>query len=87
MRLSLSISASRVTSLDRLVDEILDCYLAWRNAASNATAGYRAWCASGAADRSLRFGAYLASLDQEECTATAYAQIVADVVRRVDRQP
>ena len=73
------------TAIDHLIDAMLECYLDWREAASNARAAYRAWCAALANERRLRLGAYLSALDQEECAAAAYAGIVHEVTTRLYR--
>jgi hypothetical protein len=80
---SLSRLATGVSALDRLLDDLLDCYVGWREAAQEARVAYNLWCCSAGKDRALRFGTYVSALDREECAATAYAGIITQVTTRI----
>ncbi len=68
-----------------LVDEMLGCYISWREDAAEAADAYGRWRAAPRAEESWRFAGYLAALDLEESTAASYAQAVADVERAIQR--
>lgn len=68
-----------------MLDELVDGYVDWREGARAVADAYARWsCASGP-ERTLRFAAYNATLDQEQKTAAAYAEAVTDVERWVQR--
>lgn len=66
-----------------LVDEMLGCYISWREDAAEAADAYGRWRAARRAEKRWRFATYLAALDLEESSAASYAQAVADVERAV----
>jgi hypothetical protein len=70
-----------------LVDEMLACYVDWREDATAAADAYGRWSGAPPSEIACRFAAYLAALDQEESAATRYALAVRDLERslRCDR--
>jgi hypothetical protein len=69
----------------RLVDEVLRCYVAWRNECETARAGYEAWCSGAEEERTIRFAAYNAAVDREERAARCYAESI-DALRYAANQ-
>ena len=47
--------------------------------------GYARWSFAPRPERALRFAAYMAPLDQEQKTAAAYAEVVTDLGRWLER--
>ena len=64
-----------------VVDELLECYVAWREECEAVRIAYRLWVDSGPGDGRLAYAAYLGALDQEEHAARAYAYQVGLVGR------
>jgi hypothetical protein len=63
-------------SRKRLVDKLVDAYVAWRETCDRVDDAYRSW-ASGTGPRGgLAFGLYMAALDEEEQAAEVYAGLV-----------
>jgi hypothetical protein len=63
-------------SRKRLVDELVEAYVHWRQTSARVTDTYRSW-ASGTAPRdTVAFGLYVAALDAEEQAAEVYAGLV-----------
>jgi hypothetical protein len=54
------------------VNDVRESYDAWRNASSGVQRAYDRWATSGATDRDVGFGGYLAALQQEEHAAQVY---------------
>jgi hypothetical protein len=54
------------------LDELMDCYLRWRDASCSAAESYRDWTVASRADRSSGFSRYAAALDREEEAAACY---------------
>jgi hypothetical protein len=69
----------------RLLDDLLDGYVGWRESARAAADAYGRWSFACGQERALRFAAYTATLDQEQKTASAYAEAVTDVERWLRR--
>jgi hypothetical protein len=63
----------------RLVDEMMDDYVSWRDACAAVAVSYENWERSERRDKKLAFGVYVAALDREEQAATAYQRAVAQV--------
>jgi hypothetical protein len=61
---------------ERLVDEALERYLAWRAESEAVDAAYGAWSRAPAAQGALSFAAYSAALDREERAATVYGAVI-----------
>jgi hypothetical protein len=62
-----------------LLDEMLACYVDWREDAAAAADAYRRWSCAPTAEESIRFAAYRAALEQEESAARSYRLAVTDV--------
>jgi hypothetical protein len=70
-------------SRKRLVDKLVEAYVAWRETSARVDHAYRSW-ASGTGPRGgVAFGQYLAALDAEERAAEVYAGLV----RHAERLP
>jgi hypothetical protein len=76
-------SRGATRAIARLADEMLACYLDWREGAAGSRAAYLRWCESPVSERELRFASYLAALDQEESAAANYADATTEVARRL----
>jgi hypothetical protein len=68
-----------------LLDHLLDRYVDWRDTARAAADAYARWSFASGPERALLFAAYIATLDQEQKTASAYAATLADVERWLQR--
>jgi hypothetical protein len=68
-----------------MLDDLLEDYLDWRRSARAVVDAYARWSFASGPERSVRFAAYSAMLDQEEKTAAAYAEAVMDVARWLRR--
>jgi hypothetical protein len=69
----------------RLVDDMVDSYVDWRECASAAAAAYQRWRDAPRGEGSRRCSAYMALLDQEESAAILYELAVADVEQWLER--
>jgi hypothetical protein len=58
----------------RLVDEVIDRYVAWREECEAVRAGYEAWSSGAEEEGTIRFAVYNMALDREEWAAGLYAQ-------------
>ena len=67
-----------------VVDEMLAMYVEWRERADTVADAYGRWCAAPPEERTVRFAAYLATLDQEQATASGYADTISDLRALVD---
>ena len=54
------------------LDEVMDCYLRWRDASRSAAESYRHWTLAPRADRHIGFSRFAAALDREEEAAACY---------------
>lgn len=62
------------TALGRwAVDELLDCYLSWREECHAVRRAYQLWVDSTRAEDSLAYAGCVAALDREESAASTYA--------------
>ena len=59
-----------------LVDEMLECYITWRERRTGVQDAYAAWRSSAAHDRDRAFHAYMAALDREQLAAEDYQRAV-----------
>jgi hypothetical protein len=65
-----------------LVDEALATYIDWRADERGVTDAYARWSEQAPGlEESLRFGAYIAALDQEEASADSYAESIGELAR------
>jgi hypothetical protein len=67
------------------LDDLLDGYVDWRESARAVADAYARWSFASGPERALRFAAYIATLDQEQHTAAAYAETVTDLERWLQR--
>ena len=68
---------------ERLVDELVEAYIDWRETCARLNDAYRSWaCETGSRGR-VAFELYTAALDAEERAAAVYAGLV----RRADELP
>jgi hypothetical protein len=58
------------------LDELMDCYLTWRNESRSVAESYRHWTLAPRADRSGAFSRYASALDREEEAAACYRSAV-----------
>jgi hypothetical protein len=70
---------------EMMVDDLVDGYVDWRESARAVADAYVRWSFAARAERSLRFAAYTATLDQEQKAAAAYAEAVTDVAGWLQR--
>jgi hypothetical protein len=66
---------------DSMVEELLDCYLSWREECAALDAAWDRWVHATKEDRPFAFAAYAAQLDLEEqaarCHETSFASATA----------
>jgi hypothetical protein len=55
------------------IDELLQCYVSWREECHGVRLAYRRWIDSERAEGRLAYAGYVAALDREERAAHAYA--------------
>lgn len=67
------------------VDEMIDRYATWREAAAAVSESYADWRAAPRVEEEWRFTTYLAALEAEETSAGHYALAVADVASLFQR--
>jgi hypothetical protein len=70
-------------SRKRLVDTLVEAYVAWREACAGVDDAYRYWAREPGRRGAVAFGFYMAALDAEEQAAEVYAGLV----RRAERLP
>jgi hypothetical protein len=58
-------------------------YVNWRESARAVADAYTRWSFAFGPERALRFAAYTATLNHEQKTASAYAEAVTDLERRL----
>jgi hypothetical protein len=58
------------------VDELVQCYVSWREECLAVRLAYQRWVDSTGAERRLAYAAYVAVLDREEHAARTYAEHV-----------
>lgn len=68
---------------ERLVDELVEAYVDWRETCARVDDAYRSWANETACGDRVAFALYVATLDAEEQAAKAYAELV----RRADKVP
>lgn len=62
-----------------LVDEMMDCFVQWRESAAASANAYRRWSDAPREEEHRRYAAYTASLDQEQSAARSYELVVAEL--------
>jgi hypothetical protein len=65
-----------------LVDEFLESYVCWREAADEATEAYARWTDADGEHTAVSFAAYRAALDGEEAAARGYGDCVERIAGR-----
>jgi hypothetical protein len=68
---------------ERLVDELVEAYVDWRETCARVADAYRSWANETARGDRVAFALYTAALDAEEQAAKAYAELV----RRAGNMP
>ena len=63
-------------SRDRLVDELVESYVAWRETCAGVDDAYRYWASESGPRGRVAFGRHMAALDAEEQAAESYAGLV-----------
>jgi hypothetical protein len=63
---------------ERLVDELLEAYVDWRETCARVDDAYRSWANEAARGDRVAFALYTAALDAEEQAAKIYAEFVRD---------
>jgi hypothetical protein len=61
---------------ERLVDELVEAYIDWRESCTRVNDAYWAWASETGPRGRVTFGLYMATLDEEEQAADVYARIV-----------
>jgi hypothetical protein len=64
------------TSIDGVVDDLIQTYVAWREECTRVESAYCRWHAAHGAERRLAFAACLAALDGEDRAAAVYRALV-----------
>jgi hypothetical protein len=90
--MNLTPSRRRASRPLKHLDELMDCYLRWRDASRTAAESYRHWAIAPPADRDGGFTDYAAALDREEEAAACYRSAVEAIAphgsgRRVSADP
>jgi hypothetical protein len=67
-------------SRERLVDQLIEAYVDWRETCARVGDAYRFWAIGSGSGGRIAFGLYVAALDAEERSAEVYAGLV----RRAD---
>jgi hypothetical protein len=70
---------------ERLVDDVIERYVCWREACAGVDSAYAAWHAARRDERRLAGAAYVAALDREQHAALVYSQMVERVAGFPDR--
>ena len=60
----------------RLVDKLMEAYVAWREACLSVSDAYARWTSETGIRATVAFGSYMAALDREEDAAAVYADLV-----------
>jgi hypothetical protein len=70
---------------ERLVDDVIERYVCWREACAGVDSAYAAWHAARRGERRLAGAAYIAALDREQHAALVYSQTVQRVAAFPER--
>ena len=70
-------------SRKRLVDKLVEAYVAWRETCARVEDAYGSWASETGARGGVAFALYMAALDAEEHAAEVYAGLV----RRAEKLP
>jgi hypothetical protein len=61
----------------RAIDDLMDCYVAWREACYAVDLAYQRWADASADECGAFYAAYVAALDREERGSLTYADHIA----------
>jgi hypothetical protein len=61
---------------ESVLDEMIDCYVDWRQESEQVESAYRRWAIAPSPHTSRAFAAYAAALDREELASISYAQVI-----------
>jgi hypothetical protein len=76
------------TSIDDVVDDPFQAYMAWREECARVECAYGRWHAARGAERRLAFVAWLAALDAEDRAAAVYrTQVERTAASAATRRP
>jgi hypothetical protein len=67
----------RLLRQERLVDELVEAYVDWRETCARVSDAYGSWAAEPGRCGRVAFGSYVAALDAEEKAANVYAELVS----------
>jgi hypothetical protein len=67
----------------RLMDDVMDAYVAWHEECASVEAAYRAWTCAPEPAATGAFWGYRAALDREERASDVYAELVGQARRIV----
>jgi hypothetical protein len=70
---------------DKLIDDVMDAYVEWRQESAKVESAYRRWSIARLADPARAFAEYVAALDREELASISYAQIIRRTVVMLTR--
>jgi hypothetical protein len=71
---------------ESLADDVIETYVAWREASIAVERTYADWCRAPRGERRLAHAVHLSALDREECNAHAHRDAVGRVVRESCRE-
>jgi hypothetical protein len=70
---------------DKLIDDVMDAYVDWRQESADVEYAYRRWSIARLTDPAGAFAAYVAALDREELASLSYAQVIRRTVLMLAR--
>jgi hypothetical protein len=70
---------------DKLIDDVMDAYVDWRQESADVESAYRRWSIARSTDPAGAFAAYAAALDREELASLSYAQVIRRTVLMIAR--
>ncbi len=73
--------AADIATGSRLVDEMIERYVNWREECAAVRASYQYWSSAEPAESRMAFAVYNAALDREECAAAVYAGAISSLER------
>jgi hypothetical protein len=65
----------------RLMDDVMDAYLAWHEACASVEAAYQGWTCAREPAATCAFWGYRAALDREERASDVYAELIGQARR------
>jgi hypothetical protein len=70
---------------DKLIDEVMDAYVEWRQESAKVESAYRRWSIARLTDPARAFAEYAAALDREELASMSYAQVIRRTILMLAR--